>query len=220
MAEREFDIHLFNHSDATLVKISHPDHELCHGEWTEPLRPPDRIPPAPTDEVRFKSESSGLGTGVQGFVKYQLEGSSEVLCITWDNPFAFGVTKFKVVLDTTNITVRACEIEPDGDSTFPGPAPRHRAVPNNFSNDGSFDGFVTFVSELPLAPVFIFGNMSIDAHARLDLTVANLPTSLSALTALALRGFTPRNGFDPAKGIRPVFRNTGITSLRQILRIP
>jgi hypothetical protein len=61
----------------------------CGGDWTEGFEPPGRIEPGSHGNLvnSWRSESNGIGTGTEGWVKY-LVGDNEALAyIHWVNPF-------------------------------------------------------------------------------------------------------------------------------------
>lgn len=101
MPVRTFRVFLSNNTDFPLIRANH---HLCHGEWTSSdWEPPPVIDPK--TERGWQSESDGIATGTEGWVKYRrgvppevIPGGTpppptlaETIYIYWDNPFlAFG----------------------------------------------------------------------------------------------------------------------------------
>jgi hypothetical protein len=107
MARRSVKITLSNKTpfELTLLKDGV---QLCHGEWTDDIKPPDSIPPGTNGGgvVSWQSESmsGGIFTGTEGWVKYvippdpeEVDQNSpahskcpgELLYIYWNNPFVW-----------------------------------------------------------------------------------------------------------------------------------
>ena len=121
-ASRTFKIILTNNSG---VEITKRFEHLCHGEFTPGLDPPDSI--AAGKQGVWRSESAGVLTGTEGYVKYDLSGRT--VYIYWDNPFEpdpfSGPTARKN--DSLKARVSDHDIQPDcdfdkteGDSGFDG----------------------------------------------------------------------------------------------------
>jgi len=113
MSVRAFRVRLTNDSGFTLTKTF--DH-LCHGDWTPGLRPSDSIAVGQT--VEWRSESSGLATGTEAYVKYRIESIGDTVYIYWDNPFTLGTTTAKGGVSTQDIEPD-CDFEKTGGSDFP-----------------------------------------------------------------------------------------------------
>lgn len=56
---------------------------LPHGIWV--IVPPEVIPPGGTGV--FESESDGFATGTEGSVQYSIDRSSNIVGLSWDNPY-------------------------------------------------------------------------------------------------------------------------------------
>ncbi|MBV8843978.1 MAG: hypothetical protein JO307_14310 [Bryobacterales bacterium] len=88
MARRSTQITLQNNTDLDLTMVSW---HLCHGSWTNDVSPPSTIPNQST--ASWESESSGIATGTEGWVKYQITNPTscvpELVYIYWDNPFVW-----------------------------------------------------------------------------------------------------------------------------------
>src|SRR5579864_4671023 len=89
MARRSTQITLQNNTDLDLTLVHW---HLCHGEWSDgyPV-PPATIKKGTT--VTLQSESSGIGTGTEGWVTYQITNPTpcvpELVYVYWDNPFVW-----------------------------------------------------------------------------------------------------------------------------------
>jgi hypothetical protein len=90
MPARSVQIYISNNTDFELTYV---DSQLCHGQWTS--GGPKTIPRKTQDS--FESESDGIATGTEGWVKYQLKNTDEPngagdpvfswVYAYWDNPF-------------------------------------------------------------------------------------------------------------------------------------
>jgi hypothetical protein len=60
----------------------------CHGIWSDGSEPPDLI--KSKTHGTWQSESSGIATGTEGWVKYAIGNLADVVYIYWDNPFIWG----------------------------------------------------------------------------------------------------------------------------------
>src|SRR5207248_572506 len=116
MPVRTFEVILTNNSGFPLTKTFE---HLCGGDWTPGLHPPDMIPPGQAQP--WQSESDGLATGTEGYVKYKVGATTgDTVYIYWDNPFAFGVTKAFCKVSTTDVEPD-CDFEKtSGGAVFPG----------------------------------------------------------------------------------------------------
>jgi hypothetical protein len=97
MARRSIRVTLSNNTLFTLelASVSGP----CHGSWTDPWEPPAQI--LPRTHGAWQSESSGIATGTEGWVKYLIKNTDgdprftnqscpeEMVYIHWDNPFVW-----------------------------------------------------------------------------------------------------------------------------------
>jgi hypothetical protein len=82
--------HLIFHNKTPFL-LSRTDGGLNHGVFTDPFSFVDRIAPGTT--VDWETESDGVATGTEGFVKYQIGDGSSGVHIHWDNPFS-GTNKY------------------------------------------------------------------------------------------------------------------------------
>lgn len=126
MPRRSTRITVSNNTDFDLTQIGTAD--LCHGSWTNDIAPPSTI--AKKSCASWEAESSGIGTGTEGWVKYQLSNPApcvpELVFIYWDNPFAWaGDTKpIDFSVTTTDVTP-ACD-----------PGNSHWDTPGGFPHGG------------------------------------------------------------------------------------
>jgi hypothetical protein len=97
---RSFRVYLSNNTFSPLTLTGS---YLCHGQWTDGWQPPPQTV-APQSMVSWQSESDGILTGTEGWVKYDLQptdssGSqmvdsdgnplpAEKIYLHWDNPYA------------------------------------------------------------------------------------------------------------------------------------
>lgn len=89
MPRRSTTITIANPTDQDLTLIAS---HTCHGCWTNDIAPPQTI--AKNSCASWEAESCGIGTGTEGWVKYQISNPvtgcvPELVFIYWDNPFAW-----------------------------------------------------------------------------------------------------------------------------------
>jgi hypothetical protein len=92
MPRRSTRVTLSNNTDLTLTRVAA---VLCHGAWTNDIEPPTSI--APKSCASWEAESSGVATGTEGWVKYQVNNAGvtcvpELVFIYWDNPFVWSTS--------------------------------------------------------------------------------------------------------------------------------
>ncbi len=201
MAARTVQIILTNHSGFALTKSF--DH-LCHGDWTPQLRPPDTI--ADGAKVTWKSESGGIATGTEAYVKYTIDRNGDTVYIYWDNPFTLGVTTAKCLVSTQDIEPD-CDFEKTkGGAAFPPPPSMFALARTDEVGEGGEKFF-----EVPLAPLLVLGDGGIVDHKVVDLTLEQKTTSL--------RTFALRRRMDLTTGIRSHLSSSSIAprSLRSLM---
>ena len=88
MPRRSTRITLVNNTSLTLQLIGT---SPCHGDWTDVWEPPQKILPktgAPGLLINsWESESAGIATGTEGWVKY-LTNDNQLVYIHWDRSYA------------------------------------------------------------------------------------------------------------------------------------
>jgi hypothetical protein len=204
MSARAFRVILQNDSGSSLTKSF--DH-LCGGDWTPSLRPPDSI--AAGQQVVWRSESDGIATGTEAYVKYKIDGVGDTVYIYWDNPFALGVTHAKGQVSTQDVEPD-CDFERTSGSTF-SPPPSKFELFQDFPGSGGPGGpaGIGFIAEIPFAPIIIFGTLGINADAAISLVLARKSDSLKT--------FAFRRGVDASQGIRSPMLAAGENSVRSIM---
>src|SRR5271167_51045 len=106
MARRSTQITLNNNTDIDLTLVGNAG--PCHGSWSTNMSPPGTIPKQST--ATWQSESSGVATGTEAWVKYQITNpgpcAPELLFIYWDNPFVWdnGTQAMNFSVTTTDVT--------------------------------------------------------------------------------------------------------------------
>jgi hypothetical protein len=228
MPARSLRVQLFNASGFDLkLSFSH----LCQGNWTDNPSPSGHWTPPPTipnnESGDWQSESAGVLTGTEGYVKYQIQviGTDnnnkplphDTVYIYWTVPF-IGIPTCKPSTSTE-------DIEPDCDfqkspSRFQPPS-KFQCVSGVSGNPGS--GFewtpsATLIATHPvipaLIPVLTILNAG-DAHQVIfAATVGPLPNTAS------LKAMAQQIGFDPKLGIRRLAPQNPSFSLRALLRLP
>jgi hypothetical protein len=203
MSARAFRFTLQNESGHSLTKSF--DH-LCGGDWTPSLRPPDSI--ATDRQAAWRSESAGVATGTEAYVKYIIDGAGDTVYIYWDNPFAFGVTHAKGQVSTQDVEPD-CDFQGPSGSTFPPPPSKFELFQSFASGGPGGPSGIGLIAELPFAPILVFGTAGIQEDAFMSLTLSRKSNSL--------RTFALRRGVDASKGIRTAVLGTGKNSLRSIM---
>ncbi len=205
MSARAFRIALSNLSGLDLTKSF--DH-LCHGEWTPGLSPPDHIPPGA--DGTWRSESSGVATGTEGYVKFIIEGSGDTVYVYWDNPF-FGITSSRGEVSTQDIEPD-CDFQKISGNVFPARESEFEVflVGEAGGSGGEGEPFsVGFLAEIPIAPVVIFSTIGIQADATILLELAR--------KSISLRTRAMRKGFNLTKGIRNLFPPNSPKALKKLM---
>jgi hypothetical protein len=203
MPVRSFEISLHNNSGFALTRTF--DH-LCHGIWTPALRPPDTI----QNDVRamWKSESDGVATGTEGYVKYRIEGNGDTVYLYWNNPFAFGETWAKSQVSTEDIEPD-CDFEKKVGVAVVPPQPSRFECPKTIEGQGEGAGILEFIWQVPLIPFFLFGNQRISEHAGVSLALVRKANNLKT--------FASRRRIDLSRGIRSLAPGVPVISLKAVM---
>jgi hypothetical protein len=125
MPKRSTRVTLSNNTPFTLTLLDPAisSNDPCHGSWTDGgWRPPSQI--QPQTHGAWQSESSGIATGTEGWVKYLIDPGSpcpqELIYIHWDNPFVWSSdTKPIDFMVSTSDVVPPCNSD-IGKWSFPG----------------------------------------------------------------------------------------------------
>ncbi|MFD0856928.1 AbfB domain-containing protein [Actinomadura adrarensis] len=107
------------HNKTSYFKMVRTFDHLCGGEWTPGgWRPPNVIEPGRSGGLQ--SESDGIATGTEGYVKYDVIWGARrqgMVYIYWNNPY-LGVTRPRFATHLTDV-LPDCDYEAPGDgSTF------------------------------------------------------------------------------------------------------
>jgi hypothetical protein len=107
------------HNKTSYFKLVKTFDHLCHGDWT----PGGWVPPqviGPGQAGGIQSESGGIATGTEGYVKYDVVWGARregMIYVYWDNPF-LGVTHPKFATNGSDV-LPDCDYDPPQDgSTF------------------------------------------------------------------------------------------------------
>jgi hypothetical protein len=90
MPARVYRVHLWNGTD---FKLARQNHHLCHGDWTPGGWEPPPVIESKSVAAAWQSESAGVGTGTEGWVKYKLTSGpsgqdiGEQAYIHWQVPY-------------------------------------------------------------------------------------------------------------------------------------
>jgi hypothetical protein len=216
MSVRAFNVWLINGTEVTISKTF--DH-LCGGDWTPALSPPSSIPA--NSQVLFRSESAGIATGTEGYVKYGIPSfdsnnnpTQDELYIYWDNPFAFGVTHGLAQVSTQGIQPD-CDYTKTAGNVFPPPPSRFQVFKQSAAGPG---GSLEPFWELAAGPIFavpiLFGNLGIVDEGTMILELAPVPNPAS------VRSFAMNRGFDVSKGLRAFTGYVSGVSMKTYMGLP
>ena len=148
MAVRAYNITLANFSGKAITLAGQ---NLCHGEWSANQAPPARIEVGQT--VTFRSESDGIMTGCEGFVKYEcpdgstdpsitpenLDGTPTELYLYFDNPY-IGTTTAAAFVTTGDVAVNggcSATTPSSSGSGFAPPPTVYRVAPSSGWSGGT-----------------------------------------------------------------------------------
>jgi hypothetical protein len=209
---------LSNNTDSSLTLLGS---NLCGGDWTNGAQwaPPTQIPKK--THGAWQSESGGIGTGTEGWVKYLVENDTSMGClkelvfIHWNNPFVWdsGTTPMPEWTVTTSDVPTPCDAE-GGGSTFseltggrsPSQACRHELF--GASASGGDQGGITW------------WDVVVNWPALLGLTLAGqMDINLEFTLGLRQEGSVEQTIFsfhDGRAGLRSLATAAGKSSLRQL----
>src|SRR5260221_9290887 len=106
--------------------MKHLRHNECHGSLTDGVSFPDEI--APGKSGTWEHESSGIGTGTEGWIKFTMVGTpGDIILIYWDNSvvsnifFGFAISSEDDLDPNALFGTASC-----GDDGLPPPGSFHR----------------------------------------------------------------------------------------------
>lgn len=234
MPVRNFRVYLSNQTEYPLIRT---DHHLCGGDWTSSdWEPPPRI--EPRSERAWQSESSGIATGTEGWVKYGIGVPPLVIpggpppepvlrdtvYVYWDNPYLGAPLESELATKTKGF-VSVGDVRPDcdapekseGRSTFAGPTSSFEVSATSHDPDDPskaipcpLDGSEgPLLFQIPIAPIVVLGTGNIIEQAWIRF---NLRTKGSVRQALPL-------DYDPRAGLRCVFQpGVPVLSIRMMFQ--
>lgn len=236
MPRRSVRVTLLNNTPSKLTLVGK---NLCGGEWTsDQWKPPAEI--QPQTQEGWQSESGGIATGTEGWVKYMIGNTDvdflsgnlcrpELVYIHWDNPFIWAddTKPIDPQVSTSDVAVPSgCEEEKGDGSTF-------TVLQGGTSSQNCRH-------ELFVASLISSGDAGLNAEWRnwwvaLPLTTEIVASALIANTlignqdvkleiTLGLRqvgsvGQTLHSLYDGRKGLRAVASEAGKSSLRQLFNM-
>ena len=174
MPVRSVRVHIYNES--SYLTMQRTALQACHGGWTDGWAPPPTSI-APGKDSLFQAESDGVGTGTEGYIKFDLvaaDGKHGMVYLYWDNPYSLGATNFKLRTDKMDVPADCGPTNQDS-SAFNdsgNPQPLDFGVQYAY---GDLDGDNS-MNDTPLqtlgsaleGPATIFGEVNIVAHAWVD----------------------------------------------------
>jgi hypothetical protein len=231
MAARSVQINVFNNTDFSLTKITE---HLCRATGGDPVwtpggwEPPDTI--AGRTSASWRSESAGVLTGVEGWVKYKVptgdlatDHIDEQGYIHWDNPYVWDMNTnpYNCDVSVSNITPD-CDPGDDNSGGFAAPSEDHRdpifeiitvsvgSRPGDawldFAKDFGSVAFFGLVDDLPDA-------IKVGLQGTHDLVFG---------FALRQKGSVKQSlpiNYDSSSGLRPLAKVAGTFSLRKLLAL-
>ncbi len=215
MARRSTQITLVNNTSLTLSLISNA--RPCHGIWTAGAGAWQQIPG--NAQTSWQTESSGVATGTEGWVKYLIEGGEEAY-IYWDNPFVWdnNTNPYYSDVRTTDVTPTCDADVGSGGSGFSGVSgsgtPSHELFLAGATGGGLDPAFRDPVVMLLWPPQdigFLIATVTGQADINLGFTFG-LRTKGSV-------GETIHHFYDGSKGLRALVNQSGQHSLRKLFRL-
>ncbi len=222
MPRRSTRITLLNNTPFTLTFLAS---NRCHGDWTDPWQPPSQIPP--NTQGGWQSESSGIATGTEAWVKYILNNTDsdfatgqpclpELVYIYWDNPFVpnHDTKPIKFQVGTSDVTP-PCGADGATSGTFPpvgGTTPRgcrHELFMAGMSGAGISN--VTWWDAIVNWPALLGLTVLGEADINLQFTLG--------LRAVGSVGQTIRSLYDGRQGLRSLARTAGRSSFRALFNM-
>ncbi len=225
MPRRSTRIKLSNNTPFTLTLIgaSGP----CHGSWTDLWQPPQEI--QPRTQGAWESESSGIGTGTQGWVKYLIENTDydsnstnapqslcrqELAYIQWDNPFVWANDTQPIFFSvSTSDVTPPCDAD-KGVWDFPGSGLSSRNCRHELFGAeiiGAQQGGITWWDAVMSWPVLLVFTVTGDMDVNLEFTVV--------LRQLGSVDETIFSFYDGSKGLRSLARTAGQSSLKKLFHM-
>jgi len=222
MAARSVQIQFTNATDFPLNLIAS---HLCHGKWTnDGAKPPQQV--AARSMVSWESQSDGILTGTQGWVKYKLapsSGNNEQVLVSWDNPYVPATGTPWIVPSESIYNISP----PCGNDSTGGFASKG---PSSFPDTTMFQTVVTGAGTGPNTDAFdllkLFGVLAFSGAAFLeavglaifDLSGTNviLSFSLQVEQKGSVAQALPLN-YDRSKGLRPLATEAKTSSIRKLI---
>jgi hypothetical protein len=222
MARRSVRITLLNNTPFTLTWLAS---NRCHGIWTDPWIPPRLI--APQSQGTWQTESSGIGTGTEAWVKYLLTNNGvdfmtgqscvpELVFIHWDNPFIWSPHLEPVQKSVGTVDVPPpCDDDGSGSGTFPPvagtnpPGCRHELFVAGIAGSGISN--VTWWDAIVNWPALLGLTVLGEADVNLQFTLG--------LRAVGSVGQTIRTLYDGHQGLRPLAQTAGRLNFRALFNM-
>jgi hypothetical protein len=216
MPQRNFRVTLENN---TALDLTLKDAHLCHGDWT-----PGGWSPSATiasqDSKGWQSESAGIGTGTEGWVKYNLNDpvnpdASEQVYVHWQVPYIGtpvipGYDQSSSQVSLADVTPHCDAPEGGGGNTFGIPPPKHYlkfAGASQGPTEPTVDEvLVAYSNPFSTVAAFLFGY---DSHIYVTLFLAEIGSVRQAI---------PRS-YDPSQGLRGLANRAKTTSVRRMLAL-
>jgi hypothetical protein len=212
----------------SLIDVHLATDDPCHGSWTDGgWRPPSQI--LPKTHGAWQTESSGIATGTEGWVKYLIGNTDsdltadptgktpcrqELVYVHWDNPFVWSSGTVPI-----DFTVSTSDIPPPCNSDKgvwgfpPGGLSSSMCRHELFGAGASGAGLqgVTWWDALVNWPVLLAFTVLGDADVNLEFTVG--------LRLLGSVDETIFSFYDGSKGLRTVAAAAKVSRLRTLFRM-
>lgn len=218
MPKRSIRITLLNNTPYMLTWLAS---NRCHGQWTDLWTPPRQIPPH--SQGAWQTESAGVGTGTEAWVKYLLENTDspclpELVYIHWDNPFIWpdsDVKKREKHSVGTSDVPTPCDPDGTTSGTFPPvagtnpPGCSHEVFRAGITGTGISN--VTWWDAIVNWPVLL----GLTALGEADI---NIQYTLG-LREVGSVGQTIRSLYDGRQGLRALALTAGKLSLKELFNM-
>jgi hypothetical protein len=209
-----------NATSFILTKFKGDNNTLCHGSFTDPFSFPQTINAG--DSATWEAESSGVATGTEGWVKYQVTGVGDIITFYWTNPFVgntffgFQATSVDSVDPKQRWSADCGDAVQSGGSTFQPPPSRFNffAPKSAFLNGkliGVIQGDVGDESALLILPFPWQDHLAV--HAWFDIGIRDL-------TATSMRLILRTLNVGPPMSVRAIAPGIPSFSVTQRLHLP
>jgi hypothetical protein len=215
MSARTFRLLIQNN---TALDFTLQEQHLCGGDWTPDWTPASTI--AAKGEAGLQSESSGIMTGTEGWVKYAItdvvNNTTEQLYLHWSNPYYDAPTFPSQAGDNPSAQVSVTDVTPHCDAGTSGGGGGFTGVPQH-------SVVLVFASSNPGDPslgdyVLAYSNPASIIAGFLHGFQSSLYAIVMVRESDSVRQSLPRS-YDPGLGLRALTSRANTTSVRTLLAL-